>query len=48
MNWIFQYLSDSIVGLVAVAACAAIALAAVLVLLMGLLRSRSDRGGKSS
>ena len=48
MNWIFQYLSDSIIGLVAFTACAAIALAAIVMLLAGLLRARSGRDGKSS
>ena len=44
MEWVFEYLADSMTALLAAAVCAAIALAAILALLFDLLRNRT--GGK--
>lgn len=41
MDWIFQYLSDSITALVALLVCAGISLAAFAMLLANLLRNRA-------
>ena len=43
MEWIFQYLSDSMTALMAAAGCAAIALAAILMLIADLLRNRRGK-----
>ncbi|MEI7599613.1 MAG: hypothetical protein WCJ41_09850 [Aestuariivirga sp.] len=40
MEWVFQYLSDSMTALMAAAGCAAIALAAILICVADLLRNR--------
>ena len=44
MDWIFQYLSDSIIALLALAVCAGISLAAFAMLFANLLRNRGAAG----